>query len=69
VFLLFFITYIIQRENFRNKKLILERKEQDDKERIYNLLSRSQQNYERVSLSEQKKNIPRVTRCNFKQIL
>ena len=55
VLLLFFLTYIIQRQKSGNKKLILERKQQDANERIYDLLLRSQQKYEEGSLSERKR--------------
>lgn len=55
VFILFFLTYIIQMQKARNKKLILERQQQDSNEKIYDLLLRSQQKYEEGSISERKR--------------
>lgn len=55
VFILFFIIYIIQHQRSRNKKLVLERQQQDSNVRIYDLLLRSQQKYEEGSISERKR--------------
>lgn len=55
VLILFFLTYIIQRQTSRNKKLILEKQQQESNERIYDLLLRSQQKYEEGSISERKR--------------
>ena len=55
VLTLFFLTYIIQRQKSRNKKLTLEKQQKDSNERIYDLLLRSQQKYEEGSVSERKR--------------
>ncbi len=55
VLILFSLAYIIQMQKSRNKKLILEKQQQDSNERIYDLLLRSQQKYEEGSVSERKR--------------
>ncbi|MBZ9629714.1 sensor histidine kinase [Salegentibacter sp. LM13S] len=55
ILILFFLTYIIQLQNSRNKKLVLEKQQQDSNERIYDLLLNSQQKYEEGSITERKR--------------
>lgn len=52
---LLILTYIIQRQISRNKKLVLVRQQQESNEKIYDLLLRSQQKYEEGSISERKR--------------
>lgn len=52
---LLILTYIIQRQISRNKKLVLVKQQQESNEKIYDLLLRSQQKYEEGSISARKR--------------